>query len=707
MVLKHSSVGRRPIPALAAALVLSLPALQAAAGSGTPGAHTVEQVMKAPFASELVASRDGTAVAWVVNDGGVRNVWSARAPQWTARRLTAYTADDGQEITELAFTPDARQVVCVRGGPPNRAGEIPNPTSDPKSVEQAIFVVKVAGGEPKKLGRGASPVVSPAGDRVVFVREGKVNVAPLDGSGEARALFETRGDASSVRFSPDGSHVAFVSRRGDHAYLGVFDVASSRVVWLDPGVDRDGAPAFAPDGRQIAFLRLPAQPKARPFVPEREGEPWEIRVADAATGRGRLVWRARPGAGSVFRQLGSEEPLLWAAGDRLVFPWEADGWTHLYSVPVAGGEAVPLTPGSFEVEHVALSVDRARVLFSSNQDDVDRRHVWQVPAAGGTPVALTQGEGIEWSPVAVAGGAAVVLRSDARRSSRAAIVDAGGLRDLDPSAMPAGFPAAALVAPQPVVFPAADGLAIHGQLFLPPGGQPGERHPAVAFFHGGSQRQMLLGWHYMQYYHNTYAFNQYLASRGYVVLSVNYRSGIGYGMAFREAPAYGAGGASEYNDVLGAALYLRSRSDVDPSRVGLWGGSYGGYLTALGLARASHLFAAGVDLHGVHDWNVVIRNFAPSYDPLAQPDAARLAFDSSPMASLATWRSPVLLVHGDDDRNVPFSETVDLAVALRRQGVEFEELIFPDEVHDFLVHAHWVQAFERAADFFDRRMAGR
>ena len=111
--------------------------------------------------------------------------------------------------------------------------------------------------------------------------------------------------------------------------------------------------------------------------------------------------------------------------------------------------------------------------------------------------------------------------------------------------------------------------------------------------------------------------NQYLASRGYVVLSVNYRSGIGYGLDFREAPTQGAGGASEFNDVLGAGLYLRGRPDVDPARIGLWGGSYGGYLTALGLARASDLFAAGVDFHGVHDWNEGIRNFIPDYEPTA------------------------------------------------------------------------------------------
>jgi dipeptidyl aminopeptidase/acylaminoacyl peptidase len=247
-------------------------------------------------------------------------------------------------------------------------------------------------------------------------------------------------------------------------------------------------------------------------------------------------------------------------------------------------------------------------------------------------------------------------------------------------------------------------MKIHGQLFLPSNYKKDQSYPAILFFHGGSRRQMLLGFHHRGYYHNAYSLNQYMASKGYIVLSVNYRSGIGYGMIFREALNYGARGASEFNDVLGAGLYLRNRSDVDPGRIGLWGGSYGGYLTALGLARASDLFSAGVDLHGVHDWNVVIRNFVPSYNAREREEAARLAFESSPMAAIKGWRSPVLLIHGDDDRNVPFSETVDLVEALRKQGVYFEQLIFPDEVHGFLLHKHWIEAYKATVDFFNRMM---
>jgi dipeptidyl aminopeptidase/acylaminoacyl peptidase len=227
----------------------------------------------------------------------------------------------------------------------------------------------------------------------------------------------------------------------------------------------------------------------------------------------------------------------------------------------------------------------------------------------------------------------------------------------------------------------------------------------LIFFHGGSRRQMLLGWHYMYYYSNAYGMNQYLASKGYVVLAVNYRSGIGYGLDFREAINYGATGGSEYNDVMGAGLLMANRQDVDAKRIGVWGGSYGGYLTAMALSRSSDLFAAGVDMHGVHDWSARGGSVAnPDLDPEKQREQMRLAFESSPMASVKTWKSPVLLIHGDDDRNVAFSQDVKLVEALRANGTPFEELIFPDEIHDFLLEEDWLRAYKATDDFFARKL---
>ncbi|MEP6769205.1 MAG: prolyl oligopeptidase family serine peptidase [Acidobacteriota bacterium] len=687
------------------ALLSVLFASMTAAAAAVP--FTLEQVLSAPFPSELVAAPAGGGVAWVFDARGARNIWTAGPPEYRGRRVTAYRDDDGQEISDLAFTSDGKTIVYVRGGDANRNGDIPNPSLSPEGAEQAVFAVETSGGAPRKLAEGHSPAVSPRDGRVAFVSKGQVFSVPPGESEKPAPLFKARGDAASLRWSPDGARLAFVSRRGDHSFAGVFDVAARTIRYLDPSVDRDQGPVWSPDGTRVAFIRVPSSRALQSFRPHREGAPWSIRVADASTGAAREVFRAAEGRGSVFRGVVATEQILWAAPDRLVFPWERDGWTHLYAVPASGGAPVLLTPGDFEVEYVALSPDRRSVLFNSNQNDVDRRHLWKVAASGGSPAALTRGQEIEWAPVGTADGRAVAfLRSDSRRPPRPAIWLEGagaGAKDLAPDAIPEDFPESSLVVPEAVVFPAADGMKIHGQLFLPPGGGRGRR-PAAIFFHGGSRRQMLLGWHYNYYYRNAYAFNQYLASRGFVVLSVNYRSGIGYGMEFREALEYGATGGSEFRDVTGAGLYLRARPDVEPSAIGLWGGSYGGYLTALGLARASDLFAAGVDLHGVHDWNLVIRNFEPTYDPEKHAAAARLAFDSSPLAFVETWRSPVLLIHGDDDRNVPFGESVNLAEALRGHKVEVEQLIFPDEVHDFLRHENWLRAYKAADEFLERKL---
>ena len=624
---------------------------------------------------------------------------------FTARQLTKYADDDGQDIGELAFTADGEALVYTRGGDLEFLEKsYPNPAKTIDGVEQDVWVVPTNGGDPRKIGEGHSPAASPKGDAVAYILKGQMWLAKLSGDQKPQQLLHTRGEIGSLRFSPDGADLAFVSDRGDHSFVGLYSFASKTLTYPDTSTDRDSEPVWSPDSLSLAFLRIQQTSDDLLFKPKRTGVPWSIRVIDVGSGTGRQVWKAPEGRGSAFREVVTQNQLLWGADNRLVFPWERDGWTHLYSVPVQGGNAQLLTPGDFEVEDVALSPDLKNVIYSSNQNDIDRRHIWKTAVAGGQPAALSSGTGIETQAVMSSDGKTLaILHSDARYPMRLAIlVGPSEIRDLAKDAIPQDFPAAQLVVPQQVILSAADGMLIHAQLFLPRNSESRARHPALVFFHGGSQREMLLGWHYMGYYSNAYAMNQYLASRGYVVLSVNYRSGIGYGLDFREALNYGAAGASEFNDVLGAGLYLRGREDVDPKRIGLWGGSYGGYLTALGLARSSDLFAAGVDMHGVHDWSEEFKNWTKSYDPAAHAEITRVAWESSPLASVSTWRSPVLLIHGDDDRNVPFSQTVSLVEALRKQGVQFEELIFPDEIHDFLLHRDWLAAYHASADFFDR-----
>jgi dipeptidyl aminopeptidase/acylaminoacyl peptidase len=674
-----------------------------AASLACAASFTLDQVLSAPFPSELIAAPGGGKVAWLLNERGARNVWMAAGPDFKGMRLTSYTLDDGEDVGQLHFTPDGRAVVYTRGGDLEFLGRPdPNPSTNPEGVDQSIWIV-APGEKPRKIAEGHSPAISPKGDKVAFLRGGQIWWAPLAG-GNAAMLFHPRSGVTSaeITWSPDGSKVAFVSDRVNHSFIAVYDFNGKTLSYMDPSVDHDRNPVWSPDGKQIAFSRMLAGGGGRGG---RGGDGWSIRVGSVADGMARQIWAAEKGMGSAFHGIVSESQLYWGAGDRIVFPWERDGWTHLYSVAVEGGPATLLTPGNFEVEHVSLNEDRKGLVYSSNQDDIDRRHIWSVGVASGPPRAVTSGATLEWEPVQAGGGVAF-LHADPKNPARAAIELNGKVRDLAPETIPADFPANSLVVPQPVIYTASDGMQIHGQLFLPPNSRAGERHKALVFMHGGSRRQMLLGWHYMDYYNNAYGMNQYLASQGYVVLSINYRSGIGYGEAFREAINQGRAGASEINDVEGAGLYLKTRDDVDPAHVGLWGGSYGGYLTALGLARASNLFAAGVDFHGVHDWSA--RGGNPNNpNPAAgglSSDSARTAFESSPMAAVRTWHSPVLLIHGDDDRNVNFSETVNLVTALRQQGVYFEQLILPDEIHGFLRHGSWLKAYRATADFFGRKL---
>jgi len=244
------------------------------------------------------------------------------------------------------------------------------------------------------------------------------------------------------------------------------------------------------------------------------------------------------------------------------------------------------------------------------------------------------------------------------------------------------------------------------QLFQ--GSNSGGAKPAVIFVHGGPPRQMLLGWHYMDYYSNAYAVNQYLAAHGFVVLSVNYRLGIGYGRAFNHPEHAGLAGAAEYQDVLAGGRFLQALPGVDPKRIGIWGGSYGGYLTAMALARNSDVFKAGVDLHGVHDWSRfltrVLGNPEGRFEQGDRQQAMATAFASSPDADVAGWRSPVLLIQGDDDRNVPFQQTVDLARRLGDQHVAFEEMVIPNEIHGFLRHQSWFTADTATVRFLEEKL---
>ncbi len=704
----RAGVVRTALPAL----LLSL--LPGAAAAQPAARFTLDQVKGYPFPNELVAAPTGERLAWAFNERGLRNLWVAEGPAFTARRLTNYTRDDGQELSSVTISPDGRWIVYLRGGDFGSNFDdalAVNPVGTPTPVRVEMWAVPFAGGTPVSLGEGLSPVISPSSDAVVFTRDRQLWRVPIDGSQPAKRLFTLRGTNGDPQFSPDGSRIAFVSGRGDHAFIGIYTNDTTPILWVAPTADRDWAPRWAPDGRQLVFARRDGSggAPAAPFtsVPS----PWSLHVADAGTGTARQIWRSDTTMRASVPSTEGGINLHWAAGDRVVFVSYQDGWPHLYSVPAAGGTPLLLTAGDYMVEHVKLAPDRRSLVFSANTGstagDIDRRHIVRAPVDRAAPEVLTSGTGLEWTPVVLGSGKVAGIGATTQRPPLPMVLDGSTPRWIAADRVPADFPTSQLATPTSVIYDAPDGAKVHAQLFLPPGGSA--RKPAIVYVHGGPSRQMLLGWHYGDYYANAYAMNQYLANRGFVVLSINYRLGIGYGYDFFRPTGGGAQGASEYQDVKAAGDYLRTRADVDPARIGIYGGSYGGYLTALALGRDSELFAAGVDIHGVHDFTADGGSRFGAGTWRYERSAADLqrvadvAWRSSPVSAIATWKSPVLLIHADDDRNVRFSQTVDLIQRLRRQGVPFEEITIPDDTHHWMRFANQMRVNAATAEFFERK----
>ena len=677
-------------------------------------AFTLVQILSYPFPESIVRDGRGTAIAYTLTTQGVRTIWFARAPNWTPLQLFSSGGDDGQEISNLAIANDDAHVVYVRGGDHDANWPQPlqpNPSSMPQQPEMQVWSVATAGGSPKLLGTGDTPVISPDATRVAFTNAGAVMIAPIDGTAAAKRLFFDRGQDSDPRWSPAGSALAFVSVRTDHSFIGIYRNDATPIEYLAPTTSQDFMPRWSPDGQSIAFIRLHGDggPPQNPLT--WNPVPWQIWVGDARSGTARRVWSSTNSSRGSLPQSAGGPFLEWVAGNRLVFKSEQDNWPHLYAVPANGGAAALLTPGAFMIEDVAVSPDLQSIVYAANAGstagDDDRRHLFRVDVTRASIAPVTSGASSEWGPVALEGDTVAFDRATAQQPPLVTVIASGVQRTLDSSLLPAEFPSSQLVTPREVSFRAADGGLVHGQLFVP---RSGGRHPAVIFVHGGPPRQMLLTWHYMDYYSNAYAVNQYLASRGFVVLSVNYRLGIGYGHDFNFPPHWGPTGASEYQDVVAGARFLQHYRSVNRNRIGIWGGSYGGYLTALALARNSGIFKAGVDFHGVHDWSLDVDNPLSGstqlkrYQRYNTTAIMKLAWESSPDSAIATWKSPVLLIQGDDDRNVEFHQMVDLVERLRIAGVRSEQIVIPNEIHGFLRYASWLYADTAAADYLAREL---
>jgi len=686
-------------------------------------------------------SADGSTVVFVRGSAANRAGWHANPASdpngpdeavWAARVVTPGVSWRVVEGSNPQLSPDGRWVLVVRDGQIYRAAVTPVKPATEMDRGEKPFI--------NQFGTNSNPVWSPDGTRIAFVSNRGDHSFVTVYHAKTRTVTYL---APSVDFdtnpvwSSDSQRVVFTRRPGTP--FGQQSQAGGGGIGLPPGPAAQQAAAAGrgaaggQGGRGAGSLTTAAAAVAAAAqVPGlmratfKGGYTQAIWVADAASGEGREIWHNQPND----RLFATVNNIRWA-GDVIVFPLTVGGgrggrgsaapptepqaapaapqdeWDRYYSLDVTKPDATPVllttTDGIIEDQTSAIvSHDGKTLYYCTNAKDIERRHIWAVPTSGGEPKQVTIGQGIETYPAPLASGKTLATLSatwnmpqslgiwplQAAQNATTTQAAATSQKIIFPTSRP-GFPTAAHVEPQLVTTTAPDGLKIPNQLFLPNNIKPGEKRPAMIFVHGGPARQMLLGYHYRYVYHQFYATNQWLAARGYVVLSVNYRSGVGYGRSFRMAPNTEARGNSEYQDVVAGAKYLQSRPDVDPARVGIYGLSYGGLLTAQALARNSDIFAAGVDYAGVH-------LYGSSLDP------NDISYQSSAISQIDKWKSPVLLIQGDDDRNVAFSQTVGLVQLLRQRDVYTELIVYPDDVHDSLLHSRWLHLLGRMDTFLQK-----
>lgn len=666
------------------------------------------------FPTELVSSKNGDKIAWAMDEKGVRNIYVAAGPNFTAKKLTNFSKDEGQELSSISISDDGKWVIFVRGGDHGanfNGDQSVNTNSTLEASSVKIIQVPFEGGNQRIISDGDFPKLSPKSDQVAFIKNNQAWICKLDTvAGEdffdiPRQLVQTKGKVSDLQWSPDAKKLAFKVDRDSHSFISIVEFGKDNLTWVDPSFARDTSPRWSPDGQKLVFIRLPAIGGSLDSLSQRKLNPWSIRLNDLTSNKSQLLWEAPKTFRGSYPKTHGGANLMFPQTDIIIFTSSHDNWPHIYSISAKGGKPNLLTPGEYMVEHLALNNDKNHILFSANfgsdPQDVDRRHIFSVSIEKADVKSISKGNGNEWTAVGINRGQGVAYIGSTFQQSPQVFIQANQqsqgnsiTSQLNTELTSQKF----FMNPTQVIFKSLDGQVIHGQLF--DNGDGKTQKPAILFVHGGPARQMLLGWHYSDYYANSYALNQYLAHLGFVVLTVNYRLGIGYGYDFQNPASPLA--STEYYDIKAAGEWLAHQSNVNPKKIGIYGGSYGGYLTALGLGRDSKLFSVGVDIHGVHDWSTNLQDQLYTLGNKKVPDAdwsASLVYRSSPISSINSWTSPVLIIHADDDRNVPFQQSIDLINRLQKKKVEVESMVIVDDNHHWMKFENVINVFESTANF--------
>jgi dipeptidyl aminopeptidase/acylaminoacyl peptidase len=688
---------------LAASLVIGFGAATIAqTGRGGAPGLTIDALIGIRHPSRAIWSPDGQSVAFVWDRAGVQNAWAVSLDGRPPSALTTFA--DGL-IDGLSWSADGRSVLFARG--------------------RDLWQVPRAGGEPQPIWTTPEAedgiVLSPDGTQAAFERSGDIWVRRLRDLYTVQLTRTSTAELSPI-WSPEGTRIAFTissaSRREeapDYAGakilftwlerqptdVGVVPATGGAVVRLGSSPATESAPRWIDPGH-VVLQRVSEDLKTR-----------EVIVADASTGEAKPIHSDVDSKWWSLTYL-NPEPVPSPNGRWVAFVSDRDGWDHLYVVRSEGGTVHQITKGRYEVSRLRWSPDGTQIAFDTNEGESPGRRQVAVATIAADPAqtrieTLTSGRGTNTEPLWSPDQRRVLYQhTDPATSADLFVIDAqpGAVPRRLTDSMPREIDKRALTEPQFVRYASPDGSQVPAYLFVPAGLDRARRHPAIVWVHGDGVTQNYEGWHVRRDYAVYYSFHQYLAARGYVVLAVDYRGSIGYGRDWRQGHFRDLGG-KDYEDVAAGAAYLKTLGFVDPDRIGVWGLSYGGFMTLQALTVTPELFRCGIDVAGVVDW----RDWHKDPDgpwikgrmgsPSDNPDLYRR---TAPIERVERIVRPLMVLHGTADVNVPFLESVRLVDALTKAGKHVEFMIYPGEFHYFH-RAHVLRdAWQRVERFFDTHL---
>jgi dipeptidyl aminopeptidase/acylaminoacyl peptidase len=572
-----------------------------------------------------------------------------------------FTAPAGQSVANLQLSPDGRYVLASIIQPPlgAKSAVVPNYVTESAYTEEIPSRNKVG----DEQNRTRLAIISVDTGDVNWVDHGQKQPQPNRREAQPQ-------DSPQQASEEQGAQQRAQERERD-------------VQLLNPQWSEDGKNA-------VAFARS-ADNKDR----------WVLLI-DPASGKTKVLdhqhdaaWVGGPGAFT----------LGWLGDDKTVyFQSERDGWSHFYTASIDGGEPKQLTSGKFEVSDLRLSEDKTKFYFTSSEGDLGQRHLYSMPVTGGARVRSATMPGNNQATISPDETTLAIVRSYSNRPPELYIAPnnpnapASEIKQVTTSPIEE-FLAYNWIDPPIVTFKARDGVEVPARLYKPAKWQKGG--PAVLFVHGAGYLQNVHKW--WSSYYREYMFHHLLMERGFIVMDVDYRASAGYGRDWRTA-IYRHMGGKDLSDHVDAVKYLVAEHGVSPKRVGIYGGSYGGFITLMAMFTEPDVFAAGAALRPVTDWAHYNHGYTSNILNTPQSDAEAYK-RSSPIYFAEGLKGALLICHGMVDVNVHFQDTVRLVerlIELRKEN--WELATYPVEDHGFERAASWADEYKRILKLFETNL---